>query len=131
MATSSDPTAGLTNRPASSGVSSATKQHDIEIDIRKSGRETCRVRAAWLPIWLTAGLFGRDFEGQMALTRKFVRPSGFEPETCGQFESSAGVRKWWFCSGAGVRTGSQAFGHRPWVAPHLSATPLPLRHGKH
>jgi hypothetical protein len=31
-----------------------------------------------------------DFEKKHPLTRKFVRPSGFEPETCGFENGSAG-----------------------------------------
>jgi hypothetical protein len=65
------------------GVSRAMKQHDVESSDRGSACETLRGRVAWLPFWLPEGHFGRDFEKENALTREFVRPSGFEPETCG------------------------------------------------
>jgi hypothetical protein len=36
----------------------------------------------WLPFLAPESHFGRDLP-KSALTREFVRPSGFEPETCG------------------------------------------------
>ena len=82
-------------------------------------------RAPWLPFWLPEGNFGRDFGKENALTRKFVRPSGFEPETCGVgFRCShgfAGVRK---CA-LTLDLASARVRRRPHgVAPHLAPQKL-------
>jgi hypothetical protein len=82
--------------------------------------------AAWPPIWLLEGHFGCDFQKQGALTSKFVRPPGSEPETCGvgfrRSHGFAGVRNCALTLGlpfAGVRTGSQASALRgsPFASP--------------
>jgi hypothetical protein len=46
-------------------------------------RTVASLEPAWLANWLVSANFDETLARKNALTRGFVRPSGFEPETCG------------------------------------------------
>jgi hypothetical protein len=67
---------------------------------------------ARLPIWLPVAVLCETSRRDDALTWGFVRPSGFEPETCGvTFRRSQGfaVFRRGLCTGLPVHTGSWTF----------------------